>query len=253
MTTKKKVGFYGLTGCAGCLLSVIFDEVLDIINAVDIVSFPFIKGKNSDERLDICFVEGTVVSEDDLEILNKLRLRSSTLVSLGACASHGNIPALRNYHDKSTRYLKYKKKILDVEEPGPLHNFVKIDYHIPGCPPDGEEIRTFVKEILLGKKFRNYPDPVCRECRLEEQGCLLDEDKICLGPLIKGGCKAVCPDNGLECYGCRGLTDDTNFEEYFELLESKGIKTIEIKKRMETFIGLEVNEKLKGSKWEKLH
>jgi coenzyme F420-reducing hydrogenase gamma subunit len=35
---KPKVGFYDVTGCQGCVLSVIFneDEILDIIGAVDI-------------------------------------------------------------------------------------------------------------------------------------------------------------------------------------------------------------------------
>jgi len=110
-----------------------------------------------------------------------------------------------------------------------------------------------VKEILLGKTFYNYPDPVCRECKLKENGCLLDYDKICLGPLIRGGCRAVCPTKGLECYGCRGLTDDANFEEFFKLMKEKGKDPGMVKKHMETFAGIEINEKLKGTKWEKLH
>jgi len=50
---KPKAGFYGITGCAGCLLSVIFneDELLSMANALDIVSFPFIKEKNSEGRM----------------------------------------------------------------------------------------------------------------------------------------------------------------------------------------------------------
>ena len=92
------------------MLSVIFneDEILDIIGSVDIISFPFIKGKNSEKEMDICFIEGTVVNKDDLEIAEKLRKRSKVIVSLGACACHGNIPSMRNFRDDDTKHLKYK-------------------------------------------------------------------------------------------------------------------------------------------------
>jgi sulfhydrogenase subunit delta len=256
--SKPKAGFYAITGCQGCLLSVIFneDEILDIVKALDIVAFPFIKGKNSEESLDLCFIEGTVVSRDDLQMVNRLRERSKVVIALGACACHGNIPALRNFADeRELGYLKYEKRdqISDIGEPAPIGKFIRVDYCVPGCPPDRDEIKNFIKEILLGKEFRNYPDPVCRECRLHENGCLLDYSKICLGPLTRGGCSAVCTTYGFECYGCRGLTDDYNFEAYFKLLEEKGISPAEVKKHMETFIGLEVNQKLKGTKWEPLH
>jgi sulfhydrogenase subunit delta len=255
---KPKVGFYAITSCQGCLLSVIFneDEILDIADALDIVAFPFIKGQNSDNPLDICFIEGTVVSKDDLEMVQKLRDRAKVVIALGTCACHGDIPALRNFADeKELTYLKYEKRdqISDIAKPAPISKFIGVDYCVPGCPPDRDEIKQFIKEILLGKEFRNCPDPVCRECRLRENGCLLDYGKICLGPLMRGGCSAVCTTYGFECYGCRGLTDDSNFEEYFKLLEEKGFSPVEVKKHMETFVGLEVNERLKGTKWEVLH
>jgi len=259
-TEKTKVGFYAITGCQGCLLSVLFneDEILDIINAVDIVAFHFIKGNNSDEPMDIAFIEGTVVSEDDLEQAMKLRKRAKIVVALGACACSGNIPALRNFtkqpqplHSESGH--EKQEHIKDIGHPSPLSRHIKVDLSVPGCPPDESEIKKFIKDILLGKEFRNYPDPVCRECRLSENGCLLDYNKICLGPLTRGGCGSICPSNGLECYGCRGITDDANFSQYFDLMDKKGISATEVKKHMETFVGLEINEKLKGTKWEQLH
>ena len=256
--TKPKVGFYDVTGCQGCLLSVIFneDEILDIINAVDIKEFRFIMGEKYDGPLDICFIEGAIVSKEDEEVVKKLRERSKVVIALGTCACHGNIQALRKYHDDKTEDLKYDKKREgqeDVETPSPITNVIDVEYCLPGCPPDRDEIKKFIKEVLLGKTFYNYQDPVCRECRLSENGCLLDENKICLGPLVRGGCQAICPTSGFECYGCRGLTDDANFEEYFALMKEKGLDLTMVKKHMETFISLEVNEKLKGTQWEKLH
>ena len=88
---KLKVGFYGITGCAGCLLSVIFneDELLDLINLIDLKAFPFIKEVNTDENFDYVFMEGLVADKEDLEILEKLRKNCRYLVSLGACACTG--------------------------------------------------------------------------------------------------------------------------------------------------------------------
>jgi len=255
--TKPRVGFYGLTGCAGCLLSVIFneEELLDIIGAVDIVAFPFIKGENDNEcELDIAFVEGTVVSNEDEEMILKIRKRAKVVVSLGACACIGCIPSEKMFLTKEEfDRLDYKKvsRISDCPlGPRPLHKVISVNVSIPGCPPDRDEIKTCIKDLLLGKTFRNYTDPVCMECKLNENGCLLDEGEICLGPITTGGCDAICPTKGLKCYGCRGLTNDVNFDEYFTLLESKGKSAREVKQIMETFMSIEIREALKGTKWE---
>jgi len=252
-TAKPKVGFYDVTGCQGCLLSVIFneEEILDIINAIDIKEFRFIMKEKYVGPLDICFIEGAVVNKEDEEIIKKLRARSKIVIALGACATHGNIPSLRNFaKSKDIEYLKYKKEHDGMQDldPKPITDYIKVEYSLPGCPPDSDEIKTFIKDLLLGKEFRNYPDPVCKECRLYEGGCLIDEKRICLGPITKGGCKAICTTNGFECYGCRGTTEDANFKEYFNMLNKKGFTNIEIKKHMETFVALEINEKLKSQK-----
>jgi sulfhydrogenase subunit delta len=260
MSGKAKVGFYGVTGCAGCLLSVAFneDEILDIVGAIDLVAFPFIKGENDNEcKLDIVFIEGTVASKDDEVQVKKLRKRASIVVALGACACVGNIPALRNYkNEKDVKDLKYDKREQNQDRDGgprPLHEVIPVEFSLPGCPPDRDEIKTFIKEVLLGKTFKNYKDPVCIECKLNDNGCLLDEGEVCVGPITAGGCKAICTTNGLKCYGCRGLTDDANFEEFFALMEEKGIDATATKKVMETFMAIDINEKLKDTKWAKLH
>lgn len=255
-TSKPKVGFYGITGCAGCLLSVIFneDDLVDIAGAVDIVAFPFIKGENSSEALDLCFIEGTVASKDDTEMILKLRQRAKVLVALGACAAEGNIPAMRNFRDvKDFEHHIYQKREQNQDvAPVPVHKLVHVDYTLPGCPPDREEIKRFIKETLLGKQFRAYSDPVCVECKLRDNNCLLDNNVICLGPIIRGGCKAVCTTHGLKCYGCRGFTDDANMKEYFKLMQEKGFDLKEVKKVMETFLSISVHERLKGTPWETL-
>src|SRR3989338_4705932 len=143
-TKKLKVGFFGITGCAGCLLSMIFneDEILDLVNAVDLRAFPFIKEVNPDENFDYVFMEGLVADKEDLETLQKVRNNTKFLVSLGACASTGCIPAYRQYTLKENyEHLIYKKQEnLEDIKPTPIDTHVRVDYYIPGCPPSKREI-----------------------------------------------------------------------------------------------------------------
>ena len=43
----------------------------------------------------------------------------------------------------------------------PLHEVVKIDYFIPGCPPDGDTILKVLDDLLNGRKF-NLPTSMNR-------------------------------------------------------------------------------------------
>src|SRR3989344_8932179 len=160
MTKKLKVGFYGITGCAGCQLSVIFeeDELLDIVEAIDIRAWPFIKEINYDEEFDYIFMEGLVANKQDKETLLRLRDKTKNLVALGACAHTGCVPAYRHFTLKENyAHLLYEKNknIKDIS-PSPIDTFVKVDYTIPGCPPDKKEIREFIKSIVIGKEPRVY-------------------------------------------------------------------------------------------------
>jgi len=253
MIKKPRVGIYAITGCYGCLLSVIYNEteLLDMVELIDLRSFPFIKEVNDESKLDIVILEGTVVYEGDLELLKNLRKRTKILVALGACACNGGAPSLRNFIDPQIyKHLVYHKAShLHDLDPKPIDAFVKVEYYIPGCPPDKEEIKNFLKDIILDKIPRLYIDPVCVECRRNENRCLLEDNKICLGPITRGGCNSVCTNGGLECWGCRGPTDDANFEELLSLLEEKGVDLKHIRERMETFVGLRIAEINKGKKW----
>jgi sulfhydrogenase subunit delta len=241
---KTEVGFYAITGCQGCLLSVIFneDEILDLMQLVNLKAFPFIKEVNPDNHFDIVFVEGLVASKDDLTVLNKLRGNAKYLVSLGACACTGCVPAYRHYTLKENyEHLLYQKteNVQDIE-PTPLDSHVKVDYYIPGCPPDKKQTLTFIKDMVMGKQPRQYQSPVCVECRRNGNQCLLDIGKPCLGPVTAGSCNAVCVNGGLECWGCRGPTKDMNLELMISVLREKGFDDNFIKDRIRTFVGLKM-------------
>jgi sulfhydrogenase subunit delta len=246
MEKKKKlrVGFYGITGCAGCQLSVLFneDEILSLFDVVDITAFPFIRERNIDQDFDFVFIEGLVASEGDLETAKKLREKAKVLVALGACAHTGCVPAYRNFTLKENyEHLLYAKdKGMGDIDPSPVDAHIKVDYTIPGCPPDKNEILSFIKDIAAGKEPKPYNNPVCIECRRNNNLCLLEIGRPCLGPVTRGGCNAVCINGGFECWGCRGQTDDANIPTMVRLLEGKGHSREFIRNRMRAFVGLKL-------------
>lgn len=243
MTDKLKVGVYGITGCAGCLLSVLFneEELLDVTEKVDIRAFPFIKGGDDTEELDLIILEGVVANKHDLDTLLHLRERCTTLVALGACATTGGVPAFRNFTDEdSYNHLVFHKalEIADID-PQPVDRFVHIDYFIEGCPPDKGEILSFINDMLLGKRPKLYSKPVCAECRYNKNACLLRYNEPCLGPVTRGGCNSVCLNKGFVCWGCRGPVPGPPdvFEVLTELLGEMGYTEEFVRERINVFAG----------------
>ncbi|MBW2964701.1 hypothetical protein KY363_04540 [Candidatus Woesearchaeota archaeon] len=240
--TKPAIGFYDLTGCQGCQLSILFNEpeVLDLISHIDIKAFRFVKGAKDEKQFDIVFIEGLVACQKDMEILKSLREKTKILVALGSCACTGCIPAYRNFIDSSKyAYLVYERVPEAKDVPAtPISEHVKVDYFIPGCPPDKKQIAKFIKDILQGKNPYDYDRPVCFECRLNQNRCLLDDGKMCLGPITRGGCESVCTNGKLECWGCRGPMPDANLQLMSKLLEQKGFAKEHIKQRLRTFAGM---------------
>lgn len=246
---KPKVGFIGLTGCYGCLLSVIFNEdvLLNIADVVDIAGFPFIKEINYDGKYDILFIEGTVVSNTDKEHILHFRQNAHTIVALGTCSSDGGIPTLKRFVPKEQyERLVYPKNpgLTDLDKPYRIDELIQVDHYLPGCPPDKEQILTFIKNVAVGKQMKKHlnDNPVCVECKEQGNRCLLEEGKMCFGPITRGGCKAVCTTNKLECWGCRGPTDDANIDRMIQLLEEKGFTQEDIRKRLTSFAGVRFTE-----------
>ncbi len=246
---KPKIGVYGISGCAGCLLSILFEDCFkQLIELVDIKAFPLIKQDNYKDNFDYVFIEGTVCFDDDVLMLNELRKRAKYIVALGSCACTGGVPSIKNFLDpQKTMKLVYPRyDHLKSTPPTPIDNHVKVDYYIPQCPPNKEEIIEFIKCIATNREFKPYSEPVCFECRRKSNSCLLDRGEICLGPVTNGGCSALCPTNNTMCYGCRGPSKDANYKEFLEILKRAGYTKENVLDKMKTFSGLQFNREIGG-------
>lgn len=217
---KPRIAIFSLTSCEGCSLAILEleDRLLDILGAVEIVNFR----EGMTERswdIDIGFVDGAVSTQEDVKDLERFRECSKVLVAIGACACQGGLNTLKNYQNEAD-YRKYvygdHAEWFPTTPARPLSATVDVEYELPGCPLVKEEFLEFVKAILVGRTWRLPDDPVCVECKKQGIPCLYEKGIICLGPVTRAGCNAICPSYGSKCEGCRGIVHD-------EALKAAGI------------------------------
>lgn len=208
---KPRVAIFSLTGCEGCSLAILEleDQLLSILGAVEIVNFR----EGMTEKawdIDVGFVDGAVSTPVDEEEARRYREACKVLVAIGSCACLGGINTLKN-HQPEQEYRRYvygpHAEWFPTTAARPLSAVVKVDYELPGCPMIKEEFLRFLRCALNHKPFRLPATAVCTECKKRGNLCLYERGLICLGPVTRAGCDAICPSYGSKCEGCRGLVD----------------------------------------------
>lgn len=211
-SARPRIAIFSLTSCEGCSLAILEleDELLAILGAVEIVNFR----EGMTERawdIDIGFVDGAVSTPRDEEEIRKLRAHCRTLVAIGACACLGGVNTLKN-HQNEEAYRRYVygegARYFPTIPARPLSAVVKVDYELPGCPMIKEEFLRFVKCMLAGRPFKLPTYAVCVECKRRGVLCRYEAGEICLGPVARAGCDAICPQYGTACEACRGIVSD---------------------------------------------
>jgi len=164
--SKVKLATIWLDGCAGCHMSLLdLDEgILSVAQKADLVYSPLVDAAEFPEGVDVTLVEGAVSSQEDAARLRTVRARTRVLVALGDCAITGNVPAMRNSIPVQRILHRVYVEGADVSpaipsagvppllpQARPLHEFVKVDLHLPGCPPNPKAILAVVGELLQGR------------------------------------------------------------------------------------------------------
>jgi NAD-reducing hydrogenase small subunit len=163
---KARVATMWLDGCSGCHMSVLdIDEaILIVAQRADIVYGPLVDAQEFPHDVDVAIVEGAVSSQDDLEKIKRVRERSCILVALGDCAVTSNVPSMRNRLPVKTilerLYIEGADEQKGIPTDGvpallkhavPLQDVVKVDLHVPGCPPSAASILFVLTELLDGR------------------------------------------------------------------------------------------------------
>jgi NAD-reducing hydrogenase small subunit len=164
---KLKLATAWLDGCSGCHMSLLdIDEALLAVAAkATMVYGPLVDAQEFPEAVDVAVIEGAVSSHHDARLVQTIRERSKLVVALGDCAVTGNVPSMRNSLPVSRvmKCLYVERAHVSNGTPAadlpallpqsrPLHEFVRVDYHIPGCPPPAQTILAILLDLVENRK-----------------------------------------------------------------------------------------------------
>jgi sulfhydrogenase subunit delta len=239
-TAKPRIGIIGLTSCEGCQFSVLDlgNRFLSLLEEFEIVQFRLMEEKVfKTPKMDICFVEGSVVTKHNAKILKEIRRNSKVLVALGNCSSMGGIHQIKNYHlpAELIKETYFNSRYIDNADVQDIGDLVKIDYIVPGCPVNNLEFLRLVYSLLKEIGFIIPQKPVCSECQVRGYKCVLLEGEPCLGPIILAGCSAVCIKSQMPCQGCRGLFKNAQVKNHLMHLKKLGHSDDEINHLLEIY------------------
>jgi NAD-reducing hydrogenase small subunit len=163
---KTRLATVWLDGCAGCHMSLLdIDEaILNVAKRTDVVYGPLVDAQEFPKSVDVTVIEGAVSSQDDLEKVKLIRQRSKLVIALGDCAVTANVPGMRNQIVPRKLleriYIEGAQENKGVPTDGvpallrhaiPVHEVVKVDLYVPGCPPPAKAIAFVLSELLEGR------------------------------------------------------------------------------------------------------
>jgi F420-non-reducing hydrogenase small subunit len=265
---KPKLALYWAASCGGCEIAVldIEEKILDVGAHFDIVFWPCAMDfKYADveamdpQSIDICLFNGAIRTSENLRIAKLLRQKSKILIAFGSCAHDGCIPGLANVADRSQVFAaaftespstvnpegvvpQERTSVAEGELEIPafwdtvktLDQVVPVDYYVPGCPPQSNQVWAVISTVIEGKPLPPRGSVLgagdktcCDECPRERKEkkvkhfyrpheiepdpavCLLDQGIICMGPATRSGCGALCVKANMPCRGCYGPPPNT--------------------------------------------
>jgi F420-non-reducing hydrogenase small subunit len=280
--------------CGGCEVTIldIGEPLLEVLKQVQIVHMPVLMdhklygqtGENKEMEIpeaEVGIIAGGIRTEEHKKLAQEMRKKTKTLIALGSCACFGGIPALANQYITQEILEKVYRDSVSTEANGfpneqipPLtdrvyavHEIVKVDVVLPGCPTTPEMVAGALLSLLEGKPFAISSKSVCDECptkrekkavatlkrRLEapsftpgkplsEMRCLMEQGFLCLGPATRGGCGGHdgvprCVRAYMPCEGCFGpLSEKANpMVDMMGALSSIGLDPKQIPDRSATF------------------
>ena len=252
---KPTLAMYWASSCGGCEISTlnIGENILVVDEVFDLAFFPCIadfKVKDvegyPDGHIDVCLFNGAIRNSENEHMARLLRQKSKVLVAFGSCSYEGCIPALSNL---TSRDATLRRVFLDnpsIDNPDrllpktlvavpegdltlpsfyntvkSLDQVVKVDYTIPGCPPEPHQIWT-VLQAVVAALTQGAPLPpsgvvgadqvaVCEECGGKDSVGLLglnvsgqftvtldpDRHEMVLKPLPGARSALVCTNTSL--------------------------------------------------------
>ncbi|MEM3948509.1 MAG: 4Fe-4S binding protein [Zestosphaera sp.] len=209
-----KLAVVPLSSCDGCQYNLVDESFLSFLerNRVEIAHWPLVGVRGDVQSFDVALIEGSVISDRDLELLAEARRKSKILVAVGACALLGGVQAGVSEVDRHPR--------LRLSTSKPVGHYVKIDYYVRGCPVSANEVVSLLEGLLGGRLTRvgegrfNYVERTA--FRIEDPLLKVDSSKC----VVCGRCVEACSRAGAKVlnYVNRGIHSiiSTPYQEPFE-------------------------------------
>ena len=164
--SKLKLATVWLDGCSGCHMSFLdMDErLLELAELVDLVYSPMVDTKEFPDDVDIALVEGAVASVDDEKKIKKIRAHRRCWSPWATAPSPAMCPrcAIPLGRKRSSIAPTFENATLQPQIPcvvvpkllkmvRPIHEFVKVDVFLPGCPPSADTFHTALTALITGE------------------------------------------------------------------------------------------------------
>jgi NAD-reducing hydrogenase small subunit len=164
---KLRVATTSLAGCFGCHMSIldIDERILKLLDLIEFDRSPITDIKHCGP-CDLGIIEGGLCNAENVHVLHEFRKNCKVLLAIGACAINGGLPAQRNHLDLRDVLEEVYQTEAGVSHGGipndpelplplnkvhPIHEVVKVDYFLPGCPPSADAIWKFLTDLLAGR------------------------------------------------------------------------------------------------------
>jgi len=222
--SRPRLAVYKFTSCDGCQLSILNleDELLDLVGAIEIGYFLEASSKVLPGPYDIAFVEGSVTTPHEQERIQEIRRTARLVLALGTCATAGGIQALRNFtsaSDLAWAVYTHPDYLRFLDTSTPISEHIKVDQELWGCPVNKAQIVEVISALLQNRRPILPNHSVCLDCKRNGTVCILAAAGVlCLGPVTRTGCGALCPANGRGCYGCFGPAPNAELPAMMDIL-----------------------------------
>lgn len=251
---KPRIGVFKFASCDGCQLSILDceDELLDLTEHVDIAFFLEAIRRPLEGNFDIALVEGSVYTPEQEAYIRDIRQRSRFLITLGACADHGGIQALRNF----TPPAEYPRTVYalpqyieSLDNSHPASDYVEVDLALQGCPINQQQLLRVLAQMLLGGKPRLPNHALCLDCKRQNLVCVLvAQGKPCMGPVTTTGCGVLCPAHDRPCYSCFGPDYQPNTKALAQAFERLGYVGHELQRMFHSYYSQAPEYKQEGER-----
>jgi sulfhydrogenase subunit delta len=238
---KLKIASFDFTCCEGCQLQLLNREstLPDFLGLLDIRNFREISSVLHDDY-DIALIEGSISRSDEVERLQEIRRNAKILVAFGTCACFGGVNTLKNkLSSEEVVNAIYPGMNIETLPVCKISDVVKVDLSIPGCPVAKEEVEGIIIKLVTGSQVTLPKHPVCLECKEQLNTCLFELGEICLGPITRGGCNAVCTTGKTACLGCRGPAEEINMSGFLHLVRNKQLSLKELHEKLSFYNAFE--------------